>query len=60
MQLVAAGDRAAARAVAAHMLIGARAPLVLSQPLDRDRWSGLLRGPATDVPFPVTRARLTG
>jgi DNA-binding LacI/PurR family transcriptional regulator len=58
--LVVADDRSAARAIARHMLTGARAPLVLSQPLDRDRWAGLLRGPATDVPFPVTRARLTG
>ncbi|WP_282944834.1 LacI family DNA-binding transcriptional regulator [Cellulomonas endometrii] len=60
VQVVTADDRAAARAMARHMLAGARSPLVLSQPLDRDRWSGLLRGPATDVPFPVTRARLTG
>jgi DNA-binding LacI/PurR family transcriptional regulator len=60
VQVVSADDRAAARAIAGHMLTGARAPLVLSHPLDRDRWSGLLRGPATDVPFPVTRTRLAG
>jgi DNA-binding LacI/PurR family transcriptional regulator len=60
VQLVAPDDRAAARAIAEQMLVGAEFPLVLSQPLDRDRWAGLLRGPATDVPFPVTRARLTG
>ena len=60
IQLVAADDRAAARAVAAHLLEHARAPLVLSHPLDRTRWAGVARGPATDVAFPVTRTRLTG
>lgn len=60
LQLVAADDRAAARAIARHMLTAAGAPLVLSHPLDRDRWAGLLWGPGTDVPFPVTRTRLTG
>jgi DNA-binding LacI/PurR family transcriptional regulator len=60
VQLVSPADRSAARAIARHLLTGARSPLVLSHPLDRDRWSGLLRGPETDVPFPVTRARLTG
>ena len=60
VQLVAADDRTAARAVARQMLAGARAPLVLSHPLDRRREAGLLRGPGTAVPFPVTRARLTG
>jgi len=58
--VVSADDRAAARAVGRHMLAGARAPLVLSHPLDRRRWTGLVRGPDTDVPFPVTRARLAG
>ena len=57
---VAADDRSAARAVAQHMPTDAHAALVLSHPLDRDRWTGLLWGPATDVPFPVTRARLSG
>src|SRR5688572_10789398 len=56
VQMVTADDRSAARAMARHMLAGARSPLVLSQPLDRDRWTGLLRGPETDVLFPVTRA----
>jgi DNA-binding LacI/PurR family transcriptional regulator len=60
LQVVACDDRAAARAIAEHVLPGARSPLVLSHPLDRDRWSGLLRGPDVDVPFPVTRARLAG
>jgi DNA-binding LacI/PurR family transcriptional regulator len=60
VQIVAADDRAAARAIARHVLHGARSPLVLSQPLDRDRWAGLLRGPDPEVAFPVTRARLTG
>ncbi|CAA9265884.1 MAG: Putative transcription regulator [uncultured Blastococcus sp.] len=60
LHLVSADDQAAARAMARHMLAGARSPLVLSQPLDRERWSGLLRGPDTDVLFPVTRTRLTG
>ena len=60
VRLVAADDQAAARAIAVHVLTGARSPLVLSHPLDRDRWSGLLRGPDTQVSFPVTRARLTG
>jgi DNA-binding LacI/PurR family transcriptional regulator len=60
VHLVAADDRAAARAMARHMLADAQSPLVLSHPLDRDRWAGLVRGPAPDVPFPVTRARLSG
>jgi DNA-binding LacI/PurR family transcriptional regulator len=60
VHLVTADDRAAARAIARHMLAGAQAPLVLSHPLDRDRWAGLLRGPDPLVPFPVTRARLAG
>lgn len=60
VHVVAADDRAAAHAVARHMLTGAESPLVLSQPLDRDRWAGLLRGPDTQVAFPVTRARLAG
>jgi DNA-binding LacI/PurR family transcriptional regulator len=42
------------------MLADAQTPLVLSQPLDRERWAGLLRGPDPDVLFPVTRARLAG
>jgi DNA-binding LacI/PurR family transcriptional regulator len=53
-------DRRAAHAVAAHMLAGARAPLILSEPLDRDRWTGVSLGQTPDVPFPVTAARLAG
>jgi DNA-binding LacI/PurR family transcriptional regulator len=60
VQIVAADDYAAARAIAEHMLADAQTPLVLSQPLDRERWAGLLRGPDPDVLFPVTRARLAG
>ena len=60
LHVVAADDRAAARAIARHVLVDAQSPLVLSHPLDRDRWTGLLRGPATEVAFPVTRARLNG
>ena len=60
VQLVAADDRAAARAVAAHVLTDAQAPLVLSHPLDRRRETGLLWGPPVDVAFPVTRTRLAG
>ncbi len=60
LRVVTADDRAAARSVADHMLAGARSPLILSHPLDRDRWSGLIRGPDPQVPFPVTRARLNG
>lgn len=60
LQLVTADDRAAAHAIAAHMLEGAHRPLVLSQPLDRERWAGLTHGPDPDVRFPVTRHRLEG
>jgi DNA-binding LacI/PurR family transcriptional regulator len=58
--LVAPDDRAGAAAIAERMFPGARSPLVLSQPLDRDRWAGLRWGPDVDVPYPITRARLTG
>lgn len=57
---VAADDREAARAIAAHMLAGAEEPLILSHPLDRERWSGLALGPNPDVRFPVTAVRLAG
>ncbi len=60
VQLVSADDRSAARAIARHALAAARSPLVLSLPLDRNRWTGVLHGPETNVMFPVTRARLTG
>ena len=58
--VVAPDDRAAAAAVAGHMLDGARAPLVLSHPLDRDRRAGLHWGPEVGVPYPITRMRLEG
>jgi DNA-binding LacI/PurR family transcriptional regulator len=58
--LVSADDQAAARAIGLRLLEGATSPLVLSQPLDRERWSGLVWGPDPAVAFPVTRARLTG
>lgn len=60
IRMVAADDRAAARAIASHLLEGAESPLVLAFPLDRDRRAGLLRGPDPEVPFPVTRIRLEG
>jgi len=53
-------DRRAARAIAAEMLTGARAPLILSNPLDRHRWAGVSWGQTEDVPFPVTGSRLAG
>jgi DNA-binding LacI/PurR family transcriptional regulator len=58
--LVAPDDRAGAAAIAGPLLAGARSPLVLSQPLDRDRRAGLRWGPDVDVAFPITRARLAG
>jgi DNA-binding LacI/PurR family transcriptional regulator len=57
---VTADDRSAAAAIAEHMLRDARSPLLLSHPLDRHRREGVHWGPDVDVPFPVTRARLTG
>jgi len=57
---VAPDDRAAAAAIAEHVLPGARSPFVLSHPLDRDRRAGLQWGPGVDVPYPITRARLAG
>ncbi|WP_144794269.1 LacI family DNA-binding transcriptional regulator [Microbacterium paludicola] len=60
IQIVAADDREAARAVAGHMLAGAVSPLILSHPFDRERWTGLTRGPSAGVAFPVTRDRLAG
>ena len=61
IDLVAIDDRAAARAVGATAFTGARAPAVLSFPLDRDRHPTVLHGPAADVvPFDVTRRRLQG
>lgn len=57
---IAADDRAAARAMARHMLSNAESPLILSHPLDRERWSGVVRGQRQDVRFPVTSSRLAG
>ncbi|MGP4095480.1 LacI family DNA-binding transcriptional regulator [Nonomuraea sp. KM90] len=59
--IVAIDDRAAARAVAAEALAGARRPMVLSFPLDRARTPGVRNGldPA-EATFRVTRERLRG
>ncbi|NHN55492.1 LacI family DNA-binding transcriptional regulator [Calidifontibacter sp. DB0510] len=55
-------DRAAAAAVAEATALADATPVVISFPLDRRRASGLFRGRdlPTDVPFPVTAARLGG
>jgi DNA-binding LacI/PurR family transcriptional regulator len=59
--LVAIDDRAAAQTVGAAAFTGARAPAVLSFPLDRGRRPAVLYGPAPDAaPFGVTRHRLQG
>jgi DNA-binding LacI/PurR family transcriptional regulator len=61
MPLVAADDRAAARAVAAEAFAGARRPAVLSFPLDRSRTAAIVSGPDPDAAtFRVTRYRLAG
>jgi DNA-binding LacI/PurR family transcriptional regulator len=60
ISVVSPDDRSAARSIAAHMLAEASSPLILSFPLDRERWAGLLQGPDTSVSFPITRARLEG
>jgi DNA-binding LacI/PurR family transcriptional regulator len=61
LALVTIDNRAAARAVGALAFAGARRPAVVSQPLDRDRFSTVRRGPEIDgVRFPVTRERLAG
>ncbi|GAA3206039.1 LacI family DNA-binding transcriptional regulator [Nonomuraea roseoviolacea] len=58
---VAIDDRAAARAVAAEALAGARRPMVLSFPLDRARTPGVRNGPdPAEATFRVTRERLRG
>ncbi|MER6512908.1 LacI family DNA-binding transcriptional regulator [Nonomuraea sp. NPDC001636] len=61
LPIVAVDDRAAARAVAAEALAGARRPMVLSFPLDRARTTGVHNGldPA-EATFRVTRERLRG
>ena len=54
-------DRAAARAVARLAFAGARAPAILSFPLDRARRAQVLAGPdPRTATFPVTRNRLAG
>jgi DNA-binding LacI/PurR family transcriptional regulator len=61
MPLVAADDRAAARAVAAEAFAGARRPAVVSFPLDRSRTAAIVPGPDPDAAtFRVTRLRLAG
>jgi DNA-binding LacI/PurR family transcriptional regulator len=60
ISVVVPDDRSAARAVAAHMLVGASSPLILSFPLDRARWAGLVRGADASASFPITRSRLEG
>ena len=59
--LVAIDDRAAARAVGLTAFTGARAPAVLSFPLDRTREPAVRYGADPDAPpFGVTRHRLQG
>lgn len=54
-------DRAAARAIARLAFAGARAPAILSFPLDRNRRAQVLAGPdPQSAAFPVTRNRLAG
>lgn len=61
MPFVAIEDRAAARAVAAEALAGARRPMVLGFPLDRARTPGIRTGPdPAEATFRVTRERLRG
>ncbi|HEY0814013.1 MAG TPA: LacI family DNA-binding transcriptional regulator [Pseudonocardia sp.] len=59
--LVAIDDRAAAQAVGTAAFTAARAPAVLSFPLDRARRPAVVHGPAPDAAaFSVTRHRLQG
>jgi DNA-binding LacI/PurR family transcriptional regulator len=59
--VVGIDDRAAARAIARLAFSGARAPAILSFPLDRARRAQVLTGPDPQIAaFPVTRNRLTG
>lgn len=61
IHLVGIDDRAAAAAIGAEALRGARYPAILSFPLDRDRRPQLLWGPdPSSAPYPITRARLAG
>jgi DNA-binding LacI/PurR family transcriptional regulator len=59
--LVSIDNRAAAYAVGAIAFAGAGRPAVVSFPLSRDRFSGIVRGAdLPEVRFPVTRERLAG
>jgi DNA-binding LacI/PurR family transcriptional regulator len=61
MPVIGIDDRAAAAAIGRVAFAGARRPVVLGFPLDRDRARGLLRADqVTDVRFPVTRHRWEG
>jgi DNA-binding LacI/PurR family transcriptional regulator len=61
MPLVAVDDRAAARAVGRLAFTGARAPAVLSFPMDRERRPSVRHGVDPDAArFGVTRRRLRG
>ena len=59
--LVSIDNHAASHAAGAVAFAGARRPAVVSQPLTRDRVSGIERGVAPSrASFPVTRDRLAG
>jgi DNA-binding LacI/PurR family transcriptional regulator len=61
LRLVSIDNHAAARAIGAVAFAGARRPAVVSQPLSRDRVSGISGGAEiAGVTFPVTRDRLAG
>ncbi|MGY1699290.1 LacI family DNA-binding transcriptional regulator [Geodermatophilus sp. SYSU D00766] len=61
LPVVGIDDRAAATAIGRVAFAGARRPVVLGFPLDRDRTRRLLAGPAVGpVRFPVTRHRWEG
>lgn len=57
---VSPDDEEAARAIAGRLLERGSSPLILSFPFQRDQESVVQNGPDTDVPYPVTRTRLTG
>ena len=61
LAVVGIDDRAAAAAIGQVAFAGARRPVVLSFPVDRDRRRQLLRGPLpSGIAFPVTRRRWQG
>jgi DNA-binding LacI/PurR family transcriptional regulator len=61
LPVVTIDNRAAAEAVGRVAFAGARAPAVLSFPLDRDRRSAILDDPdPAAATFPITRERLQG